>query len=80
MKWFRKDFIPKDLLTKYICKKKMKLALKKTCNTDKSNIFACAIKCKTRGIHLACEDQGKILAYRELYGSESFTQVVFRFM
>ena len=73
-------FHPKRPSNQIHLQKKMKLALKKTCNTDKSNIFACAIKCKTRGIHLACEDQGTILAFRELYASESCTQVVFRFM
>ena len=73
-------FHPKRPSNQIHLQKKNEIGIEKTCNTDKSNIFACAMKCKTRGIHLACENQGKILAYRELYDSESFTQVVFRFM
>ncbi len=47
----------------------------KTCNTDKSKIFSCEMKCKTRGIQLACSDTGIIIGFRELYGAESCTQV-----
>ena len=44
-------------------------------NTDKTNVYACDMKVKTRGIQLALTNCGIIVAYRELYGSESTTQV-----
>ncbi len=74
-KWFRKDLVPHDLLKQYIDKKTTEIYTIKTCNTDKSKIFACEMKCKTRGVQLACSDSGIVLAFRELYGAESCTQV-----
>ena len=44
-----------------------------TCNTLKAT--ACEAKCKTRGIILAVSNCGIIISFRELFGSESLTQV-----
>ncbi len=46
------------------------------CNTNKEERFPCANKTKTRGILLATYNCGIIVSYRELFGSESITQVV----
>ncbi len=67
--------MPPDLLNQYLEKKTSEIGTIKTCNTDKSKIFACEMKCKTRGVQLACSDSGIVLAFRELYGAESCTQV-----
>ena len=45
------------------------------CNTDKTNTFACDMKVKTRDIWLALTACGVIVGVRELFGSESVTQV-----
>ena len=45
------------------------------CNTDKTISFSCLLKCKTRGVELACTPCGLIIGIRELFGSESLTQV-----
>ena len=47
----------------------------KTCNTDKSKNFSWDMKCKTRGIQLACANCDIIYRFRELFGAESCTQV-----
>jgi hypothetical protein len=44
-------------------------------NNDKTITHTCDVKVKTRGILLALSNCGIILGYRELYGSESVTQV-----
>ena len=74
-KWFKADYIGKDVLEIYKSKAMSENQLIKTCNTDKSKIFACNMKCKTRGILLGCSPCGIILGFRELYGSESCSQV-----
>lgn len=75
LKWFRKEVVPHDLLANYNQKKIKESTISTTCNTDKSSIFSCEMKCKTRGIQLACGNCGIILGYRELFGAESCTQV-----
>jgi hypothetical protein len=46
-----------------------------SCNTDKVACTACDSKCKTRGVILIITNCGVILSYREIFGSESLTQV-----
>lgn len=75
LKWFKKDIVPKDVLEAYTTKINSETVTTKTCNTDKSKFFTCNMKCKTRGLQLACGNCGIVLAFRELFGSESCTQV-----
>ena len=45
------------------------------CNTIKIGTTSCDVKEKTRGILLMIASCGVIIGYREIYGSESITQV-----
>jgi hypothetical protein len=47
----------------------------KRSNTDKEAVFTYPIKCKIRGVELACTNWSKIVGFRELFLSESLTQV-----
>ena len=38
------------------------------------------MKCKTRGIQIACNNCGIVVAHRELFGSESLTQVALMYL
>lgn len=46
-----------------------------TCNTEKSKLTSCDIKCKTRGILIMATNCGIVVSFREMYGAESLTQV-----
>ena len=46
-----------------------------TCNTVKANVYSCELKCKTRGLEIGCTNCGVVVGYKELYGSESLSQV-----
>lgn len=48
-----------------------------SCNTDKTSVTPCEIKCRTRGIVLLVSNCGITISYREIYGSESLTQVAY---
>lgn len=50
LKWSRRELIPADMLEVYINTKNSEAYIEKTCNKDKSKIFACEMKCKTRGV------------------------------
>ena len=72
-RWYKKEDIPTEMLDNF---RKFKNSLNNpSCNTDKTNTFSCGLKCKTRGLQLACSNCGIIIGFRELYGSESLTQV-----
>ena len=45
------------------------------CYTHKINTTICDVKIKTRGILLIVSNCGVIVSYREMYGSQSITQV-----
>ncbi len=45
------------------------------CSTDKTKVYSCELKARTCGVEIICSNCGIILGYRELYGSESCTQV-----
>ena len=49
-KWYKKEDLPPELLKAFIESKRGKLS---SCNTDKTNCFACDMKTRTRGIQLA---------------------------
>ena len=68
-KWLHREFIPAEILNAYVSKKTMEMNAVKTCNADKSTIFLCVMKCKTRGIQLACSDTGVVFGFRELYSA-----------
>ena len=76
--WFRKEDIPEEVYQEY--KNKKTIGNSRTCNTDKTTVFNCDLKCKTRGLQLACSNCGIVLAFRELYGSESLTQVALMYL
>jgi hypothetical protein len=77
-KWFLATDLNKDLYAEY--KNTRVPIIPGNCRTDKSNIYACDLKCKTRGIQIACNNCGVVVAYRELFGSESLTQVALMYL
>jgi transcription elongation factor Elf1 len=79
MLWYKKDSISREVLDLYFNQKNKQRKLT-SCNTDKTSVYACNLKCKTRGIELACSNCGIVLAFRELYGSESLTQVAYMYL
>jgi len=69
-KWLRHESVPDDKYNKFINSYKKE---DKSCNTLKAT--ACEVKCKTRGILLGVANCGIIMSFRELFGTESLTQV-----
>ena len=54
---------------------KMKKSIGTNCNNDKTRFYTFFMKCKTIGVLIASTNCGIILGFRELFGSESPTQV-----
>ena len=78
-RWFAEYDLPKDKLENYRSIRKASLE-PQLCNTDKSSQFACEMKCRTRGLALLCTNCGIIIAYKELFGSESCTQIALMYL
>ena len=73
-KWFSANDVPSDIKAAYISK--LRPAEESTqCNTIKISVTSCPVKVKTRAILLMIACCGVIVGYREIYGSESITQV-----
>jgi hypothetical protein len=81
LKWVVKDQIKCDIFNKFIEIKKLEAEERynklktSTCNTDKTTVTSCEIKCKTRGFILLVSNCGITVAFREIYGAESLPQV-----
>ena len=73
-KWYLAADAPIDIKTEFLAKTRVN-PFPSGCNTDKTISHACDVKVKTRSILLALSNCGIILGFRELYGSESITQV-----
>lgn len=73
-KWYRAVDVPIELVQNHINSVRG-IEKDASCNTDKTILHACDVKVKTRGILLVLNSCGVIAGYRELYGSESLTQV-----
>jgi len=72
-KWLKIDSCrPLQLVALY---KEKQSTYNPTCNTDKTADYTCDLKCRTRGIQIAATNFGFIMAFRELFLSESITQV-----
>lgn len=72
-RWLTEHDLQKNLLQQFRDIKKASLG-DQHCNTDKSIQYTCEIKVRTRGIETLCSNCGTILAFKEIYGSESLTQ------
>ena len=72
-KWICANKISNQMREEYTKRKRNINAA--SCNTDKTAMYACDVKVKSRGILLAVTNCGVILSYREIFGSESITQV-----
>ena len=79
-RWFCRDDLPSTLLQTFIDTHRLTSETLTSCNTDKTNIYTCEMKCKTRGIQIACNNCGIVVAHRELFGSESLTQVALMYL
>ena len=69
---YRNEMIQKEINSV----QKKQVAAEILCDTNKEERFPCYSKTKTRGIMLATFNCGIITGYRELFGSESISQVV----
>ncbi len=70
--------MPKDLLSDSGHKQAQNIdrgEIRTPCNTDKTCTFSCLLKCKTRGVELSCTTFAVIIGIRNMYGSESLTQM-----
>jgi len=72
-KWIRKSQVSSKLYESFM-KSKCTTQDLSSCNTEKTQ-QSNNNKCKTRGVVLGVYNCGIILSFRELYGSESLTQV-----
>ena len=72
--WFKLDDAPAKLLSEFKSGIDTKDA-ETTCSTDKTKVNTCDYKTRTCGLQIFCSNCGVILGFRELYGSESCTQV-----
>jgi transcription elongation factor Elf1 len=77
LKRFAKEDLPKEMLAEYLIQSRTS---PNACNTDKTNVFYCDMKCKTRGIQIACNNCGIVFAVRELFGSKSLTEVALMYL
>ena len=75
--WFKREDIPKKLYEAFKARDKNigNDASDDTCKTDKTKVNSCDYKTRTCGIQVLCSNCGIILGFRELFGSESCTQV-----
>ena len=90
--WFHEHEIPKTLLTAF--KKKIKTRREfenkeneaqlnkqaKKCEVDKTDAYSADIKCRTRGIIIACYNCGVIAGFKEMLCAESLQQVAALFL
>ncbi len=68
--WVKKSSLDNKMFDSFV-----KQACEPTCRTNKDNSFLCLNKTKTRGVLIATYNCGFIVGYRELFGSESLSQV-----
>jgi hypothetical protein len=81
LKWLVRKAIPLEMFNEFSNKQNnITLDDNKTCNTDKEAVFTCPMKCKIRGVELACTNCGIVVGFRELFLSESLTQVATFFL
>ena len=79
--WFKSDHVPRSLIN--IFKQKFDTNFENnkkkeddhTYKTDKGKVYSCDLKTRTCGIQVLCSNCGVILGFKELFGSESYTQV-----
>ena len=79
LKWFLKSDIPTEVLKEYT-ERKSDTNETYVCQIDKTEMYSCLFKCKTRGFILSAFDCGIILAYRDMYGAESLTQIAYMYL
>jgi hypothetical protein len=80
VKWLERRQISESKYLEFIKDRKSIHEDFESCNTLKLTVTSCDIKCKTRGILLSATNCGIVMSFRELYGSESCTQVALLFM
>ncbi len=73
-KWFLAQDVPESIRDEYMNKVRSPVN-ECVCNTHKINTTSCDVKVKTREILSILSNCGVIVGYREIYGSESITQV-----
>ncbi len=72
LKWLLKKNVSQDMYNTFAKKNVDSFT---SCNTDKTKVFSCENKCKTRGVVVAAFNCGIVLSFREIFGSESLTQI-----
>ena len=77
--WLNKDDIDDELLVNFEGAKPPE-DNDPCCNTSKDMQYKCNIKSRTRGLQIACTNCGFIIAYREMFCSESSSQVAMLYL
>lgn len=72
---FEKVDYPKKLLEEFKIVSSDNSEISNTFNTDKSKVYTCESKTSTCGLQIFCSNCGLILGFKEMFGSESCTQV-----
>lgn len=73
--WYKLADIPAKLLASFIETKNQPTTEEPICNTDKTKVNTCEYKSRTCGLQVFCSNCGIILYFKELYGSESCSQL-----
>ena len=80
LKWFTKHDIPAEVFLQFQKRNISECENNQFCQIDKSNMYSCLFKCKTRGLILAAFDCGIVLGWRDLYGAESLAQIAYMYL
>jgi hypothetical protein len=79
LKWLSQKNIPEEIFENFLLRVGH-VPLPNTCNTLKKTTTSCEIKCKIRGIIVAMSNCGIIISFREIFGSESLSQVTMLYL
>jgi hypothetical protein len=77
--WFESDDLPGELKNEFIGSNPPEDE-NPSCNTSKDTQYKCVLKSRTRGLQVACSNCGFILGYREMFCSESSSQVAMLYL
>ena len=77
-----KSDIPDEVLKLYLQSITLDSGETPICPIDKTidNSYSCLFKVKTRGLILAAWNCGLLVAWRDMYGAESLTQIAYMYL
>ena len=80
LRWFSKADVPTKLMEEYKARKTELTGASNFCQIDKTNMYSCLFKCKTRGLILAAYPCGILIGCRDMYGAESLSQIAHMYL